>query len=130
MSAAYTPEMGDRITQLLTDWRLTTAASELVPRLAAAGHDEALLLLAEVFELEAGGRAERRVDRLRKASKLPPGKTFDTLDRARVPRPAFLKVQELARGDFIDCCRAASLERVRAVCVMGITETARVGLAA
>lgn len=102
MSAAYTPEMGDRITQLLTDWRLTTAASELVPRLAAAGHDEALLLLAEVFELEAGGRAERRVDRLRKASKLPPGKTFDTLDRARVPRPAFLKVQELARGDFID----------------------------
>lgn len=102
MTAAYTPAMGTRITELLTSWKLTTAASELVARMTAAGHDEALTLLAEVFALEAQTRGERRVDRLRKASKLPPGKTFDTLDRARVPRTALIKIQDLARGDFLD----------------------------
>jgi DNA replication protein DnaC len=94
--------MGERITALLTSWKLPTAAAELVTRLAAAGQDEALALVVEVFELEAETRSERRVDRLRRASKLPPAKSFDTLDRTRVPRPALLKIQELARGDFLD----------------------------
>jgi DNA replication protein DnaC len=98
----YTPAMGERITELLKTWKLTTAASELVARMTAAGHDEALVLLAEVFEVEAQARGERRVDRLRKASKLPPGKSFETLDRARVPRTALLRIQELARGEFLD----------------------------
>jgi DNA replication protein DnaC len=102
VTATYTPATGDRITELLTRWKLTGAASELVPRLTAAGYDEALVVLAEVFEHEADTRGERRVERLRKASKLPPAKTFDTLDKARVPRPAYLKTQELARGEFID----------------------------
>lgn len=102
MTATYTPAMGERITALLTSWKLPTAAAELVTRLAAAGQDEALALVVEVFELEAETRSERRVDRLRRASKLPPAKSFDTLDRTRVPRPALLKIQELARGDFLD----------------------------
>lgn len=51
MSATYTPAMGDRIHALLTTWKLTAAAAELVPRLAAAGHDEALFtLMAERYE--------------------------------------------------------------------------------
>jgi DNA replication protein DnaC len=102
VTTAYTPAMGERISALLTSWKLTTAAAELVARLVAAGQDEALALVAEVFELEAETRSERRVDRLRRASKLPPAKSFDTLDRTRVPRPALLKIQELARGDFLD----------------------------
>ena len=103
MSAgAYTPEMGTRMAALLSEWKLPTAACELVRRLVAGGHDEALLVVSEVLELEAAGRKERRVERLRRASKLPPGKTFETLDRARVPRPVLLKVQELSRGDFVD----------------------------
>ena len=102
MTTTYTPAMGERITELLKTWKLTTAADELVARMTARGHDEALVLLAEVFELEAQARGERRVDRLRKASKLPPGKSFETLDRARVPRTALLRVQELARGEFLD----------------------------
>ena len=102
MSATYTPAMGTRITELLASWKLTTAAAELVSKMTAAGHDEALALLLDVFELEAGARGERRVDRLRKASRLPPGKTFETLDRARVPRPALLRIQELANGEFLD----------------------------
>ena len=100
--SAYTPVIGERLASLLTDWKLSTLATELVPRFTAAGHDEALTLLAEVFELEADARKERRVDRLRRASKLPPAKSFDSLDRERVPRPAFLKIQELAGGDFLD----------------------------
>ena len=103
MSAfTYTPAMGDQIAALLSEWKLSTAAAELVRRLVAGGHDEALAIVAEVFELEAAARRERRVDRLRRASKLPPAKTFETLDKTRVPRTALLQVQELSRGDFVD----------------------------
>lgn len=103
MSAAeYTPEMGARVTALLGEWKLPTAAAELVRRLVAGGHDEALVVVSEVLELEASGRKERRVERLLRASKLPPGKTFDTLDKARVPRTALLKVLELSRGEFVE----------------------------
>jgi DNA replication protein DnaC len=101
-AATYTPEMGTRIAELCAAWRLPTVAVELVPRLARAGHDEALVVLAEVFELEAAARGERRVERLRKASHLPPGKSFDSLERMRVPRPALVRIQELARGDFLE----------------------------
>lgn len=103
MSAAvYTPEMGERITALLREWKLPTAASEMVRRLVAGGHDEALVVVAEVLELEASGRKERRVERLLRASKLPAGKTFDTLDKSRVPRAALLKVLELSRGELVE----------------------------
>lgn len=102
MIPTYTPERGRRITELLTLWKLTTVAAELVARMTAAGQDEALVLLHECLELEATARGERRVDRLRKASKLPAGKTFDTLDRTRVPRTAFMRIQELQRGEFLD----------------------------
>jgi DNA replication protein DnaC len=94
--------MGDRITELLVTWKLTAAATELVKRLVLGGHDDALIIVHEVFELEAQTRSERRVDRLRRASKLPSSKSFDTLDRSRVPKPALLKLQELARGEFLD----------------------------
>ena len=98
----YTPELGDRVRALLVDWKLPVVAAELVSRLLAAGHDEAVALLSEVLEMEAEARRERRTDRLRRASKLPAGKTFDTLDSSRVPRPALVHIQELARGDFVD----------------------------
>ena len=101
-TTVYTADLGDRIGTLLSEWKLPTAASELVPRMVQAGHGEALVLLAEVLELEAEARKERRVERLRRASKLPAGKTFDTLDKARVPRPVLLKAQELSRGDFLE----------------------------
>jgi DNA replication protein DnaC len=94
--------MGERIAALLSEWKLPTVAAELVHRLVAGGHNEALVVVAEVLELEAAGRKERRVERLRRASKLPPGKTFETLDKARVPRTALLKVLELSRGDFVE----------------------------
>lgn len=97
----YTPEIGERITALLAEFKLATTASELVSRLLAAGEESALVLVREVLELEAHGRMERRVGRLMRASKLPPGKTLDALDRARVPKTVMRRVDELARGDFL-----------------------------
>ena len=92
----------ERIGELLAEFRLPTLAAELVARVVAAGRADILPLLAEIFELEAGDRRERRVDRLRRASRLPPGKTFATLDEPRLPRPLAQKLRELARGDFLD----------------------------
>lgn len=77
-------------------------AKEIVPRLSAAGHLDALDEVREVFELEAEDRLERKIDRLRKAAKLPPGKTFETLDWTRYPKTLQAKFKELARADFID----------------------------
>ncbi|NUQ72055.1 MAG: ATP-binding protein [Polyangiaceae bacterium] len=100
MSAAeYTPALGERIGALMGEWKLPTVASELVRRLLAAGQEEALVVLTEVLELE---RKQRRTERLRRASKLPPSKSFETLEKARVPRPVLLKLHELTTGAFLD----------------------------
>jgi DNA replication protein DnaC len=98
----YRPEVGTRITARLSEFKLPTAASELVRRLLEAGHEEALTLVGEVLEMEVQARKERRVDRLRRASKLPPAKSFDTLDRSRVPRSVIRRLDELAQGNFLD----------------------------
>jgi len=91
-----------RLATLCTEFRLPTLAEQLVPRLVDAGHGALLPLVAEIFELEAGDRRERRVDRLRRASRLPPGKTLATLDEARLPRPLAQQLRELVRGGFLD----------------------------
>ena len=90
-----------RLSALCSDFKLPTLATELVPRFQQAGHDAVLPLLLETFELEAQDRLERRIDRLRRASHLPPGKTMATLDQARLPRPLVEKVRTLARADFL-----------------------------
>jgi DNA replication protein DnaC len=94
--------VGDQITTLLTKFGLTTAAGELVSRFVEADQQSALPLLLEMFELEAHERRERRIGRLRRASKLPPGKTFDALDEGRLPAGLARKLHELAEGDFLD----------------------------
>lgn len=99
---AYTPELGDRITALLAEFKLSSAAEQMTRRFVDAGCDQALVTLAEVLEVEAQARRERRVDRLRRGSHLPPAKTFDTLDVNRVPRTVLIQARELARGHFVD----------------------------
>ena len=98
----YTPEVGDQITKLLAEFKLSSAAEQTTKRFLDAGCDQALVILAEVLEVEAQARRERRVDRLRRASRLPPAKTFDTLDVARVPRNVLIQVRDLARGAFVE----------------------------
>lgn len=91
-----------RLIALCTDFKLPTLAAELVRRFEQAGRQDALPLLTEVFELEAQDRLERRIDRLRRASHLPPGKTMATLDQARLPRPLADRLRVLSSGDFLD----------------------------
>ncbi len=96
------PEIGERLEQLMRSFYLTTMAPELVSRLEAAGHEAALPVLLEIFEVEAEARWHRRLARLRRASKLPPAKTFDSLEDARLPRPLARQLRELARGEFLE----------------------------
>ena len=91
-----------QVTTLLTQFNLTTASEELVPRLTQAGHHDALPVLLEVFEAEAEARRQRRIARLRRASRLPPGKTFETLDTGRLPGPLVQQLKTLASGAFLE----------------------------
>lgn len=100
--AATAIEPTERLGELMRDFHLTAMAPELVPRLEAAGHEECLPVLLEVFEIESEVRWHRKVTRLRRASKLPPAKTFDTFDHERLPRPLARKLGELAKGEFLD----------------------------
>lgn len=94
--------VAQRLTELLTGFKLPTAATEMVPRFAIAGQAGVLPLLVEVLELEAGDRKQRRIDRLRRSSGLPPGKTFDALDEARLPKPLVQQLKELGQGAFLE----------------------------
>lgn len=111
-------EAAQRVRTLAKRFRLPTVAEEVEKRFVEAGHAEALETLAEVFETEVEARSERRVDRLRKQSHLPPGKTFSTLDLQRLPPNLSHKLKELARGDF-----AAQAENVLAFGLPGTGKT-------
>lgn len=91
-----------RMGELLTKFKLPTFASEVVRRFTEAGCADALPTLLEVLEAEADERHHRRTERLLRASRLPPGKTLETLDRTRLPRGLGAKLDELATGDFLD----------------------------
>jgi DNA replication protein DnaC len=101
-TATFSPDMVARLRELLAQFKLPTFASEVVSRFTDAGHDAALPTLLEVLEAERDERSQRRCERLLKASHLPPGKTFATLDDARLPRPVVAKLRELADGEFLE----------------------------
>lgn len=96
------PEVGEQLSELARSFQLRTVADELVHRVTQAGQEAVLPLLLEIFEQEQEGRRQRRVERLLRASKLPPGKTFGTFKEQRLPRPLAAKLRELARGAFLD----------------------------
>lgn len=97
-----TPAKVERIVELLHTFKLPTLAAELPARFDAEAQSDALLLVLELLEMEADDRRQRRVQRLQRASKLPPGKTFDTLQDKRLPRPLSQKLAELSSGAFLD----------------------------
>ena len=61
----------ERIGQLCGQFKLPTVAAEATPRFTAAGHGDALPTLLEVLEQEAEDRRHRRINRLRRESRLP-----------------------------------------------------------
>lgn len=91
-----------RLRELLVRFKLPTFAAQIVGRFTDAGHETALPTLLEVLEAEADERAQRRTARLLKTSHLPHGKTFESLDRSRLPRGVALKLDELATADFLE----------------------------
>jgi len=92
----------ERLQALCSEFRLPTIGAEVVPRFEADEHGSALETLLAVFELEASDRHERRVARLRRAAKLPAGKTWDTLDLSRFPAKLQQQLEELLTGHFVD----------------------------
>lgn len=72
------------IRELCQRFHLPTVGAEAEPRFVAAGQAPVLRTLAEVLELEAEDRRQRRITRLRYASKLPPGKTATPFDATRL----------------------------------------------
>ena len=96
------PDITARLAELCLAFKLPLLAEQLGKGLADAGHDDVLPLVLEYFELQAADRHERRVDRLRRASRLPPGKTLAALDVARLPKPLAAKLKELAKGEFLE----------------------------
>lgn len=92
----------DRVTSRLTEFGLATAAREWVPRFTQANHEDVLPLVVELFDLEAEERQRRRITRFRLAARLPPGKTFDTLDVGRFPVALMQQIRHLVTGDFLE----------------------------
>lgn len=95
-------QAGERLSDLLSTFKLPSAAAEIVPRVIDAGHEMTLPLLAEIFEIEQQDRWERRVQRLLRAAKLPPGKRLETFDDTRLARPLARQIRELAGGVFLE----------------------------
>jgi len=102
MTRAKKPQPTERITELCVQFKLPTVGAELCRRLAEAGFGDAIAIVSEVFEMEASDRHERRVERLRRASRLPPGKTFGTLDDSKLPKTVLHRARELATGTFLE----------------------------
>ena len=94
--------VADRVRELCREFKLPTLASETVERFSKSGHADALTTLVEVLEQEAEDRRIRRVDRLRRASKLPAGKTWDTFEHNRASVKLRQQLERLGEGDFVD----------------------------
>ena len=94
--------VAERVRELCRQFKLPTLAAETVGRFSEAGHADALFTLLEVMEQEAEDRRIRRVDRLRRTSKLPAGKTWETFEHDRTPVQLRQQLQRLGEGDFAD----------------------------
>jgi DNA replication protein DnaC len=124
MSLEEVSAQSDRVAERLQQFQLTTAAPEMGPRLCQAGHEHALAVIAEVLDLEAEARQQRRIARLRSAAQLPPGKTWATFDATRLAVALQQRLVELRRGEFLENVLSFGLPGVgksHAACALGHT---------
>ena len=78
--------------------------------------------LMHLLEQELEGRRRRRIERLQKASHLPPGKTLDQLDESRLPLRVRRMLPRLCSGEFVD--------RAENILFFGLPGTGKTHLAA
>ena len=97
-----TSVMQDRIGQLCGQFKLPTMGAQSVARFTAAGHGDALPILLEVLEQEAEDRRHRRINRLRRESRLPSGKTWEIFEHDRMPLALRQQLDQLAQGSFVE----------------------------
>ena len=97
-----TMPVSERIGALLVEMKLTTAAVEMARRLIDAGFDQALPVVADVLKEEQEARRHRRIERLLRASQIPPGKTFETWEDKHLPRKLVQRIHALSTGLFAD----------------------------
>ena len=94
--------MQEHIGELCRQFRLPTMEAQSVSRFTAADHGGALPVFLEVLEREAEDRNQRRINRLRKESRLPSGKTWETFEHDRMPMLLRQQMDQLAQGDFVE----------------------------
>lgn len=120
-------ERNERIKELFSLFKLPTMAAQCVQRFGDAKQDDALNTLLETLEAEVGERRVRRCDRLLRASRLPPAKTFDTLESQRMPKGVLPRLRDLSTGDFLEratnvlCFGLPGTGKTHAVCALGHT---------
>ncbi len=102
MMATDTRVIQERIGQLCREFKLPTMGARSVARFTAAGHGDARSTFLEVLEQEAEDRRHRRINRLRQASKLPSGKTWETFEHHRMPLALRQQLDHLAQGSFVE----------------------------
>ena len=93
-----------RLSQCLVELRLPTFREHHSSQAALASKEswsypQYLLALSE---LEVADRRERRIQRLRRTSKLPWDKSLTALDRSRLPQSVDRQLSVLVEGDFLD----------------------------
>ena len=98
---ADTVAIQERIGELCHQFRLPAMGAQSVSRFTAAGRGNALETLLEVLEQEAEDRRQRRAGRLRTASRMPAGKTWETFGHGRVPLALRQQPDELASASFL-----------------------------
>ena len=94
--------VAEQLKSMCKELRLPTIGTEAVGHFVDAGHVDALDTLLEVFRQELDDRHQRRVDRLRRASHLPPGKTWGNFEQQKLPPLFSAKLQDLLTGQFLD----------------------------
>jgi len=88
---------------LLRSLCLSTIASQYKDLAKNAENDnwDHIHYLHNLCEVELVERARRRVQRRLKQSKLPEGKTMDTLDQRKLPLKVRRQIPRLLDGDFV-----------------------------
>ena len=102
-----TSGMQDRIGQLCGQFKLPTVGAQSVTRFTAAGHGDALATFLEVLEQEAEDRRHRRINRLRRESRLPSGRPprlhgGRLFEHDRMPLALRQQLDQLAQGIFVE----------------------------